>query len=88
MVLRRPLESTLAATIGMVQQPRNGTAIGDGHVQGGQGQLLRHGLAHPLRGYSNRYAAGTLSSFAQPTTLRENRSSTTARYSHPSPVAM
>ncbi len=78
-MLRRPVETTLTAAVGMMQQPRTGFAVGDGHVQRGEGQLLRHGLAHPLRSYSNRYAAGTLSRFAQPTTRRGNRSMMAAK---------
>jgi hypothetical protein len=41
-----------------------------------------------MRKASQTRVAGMLGAIAQPTTLRENKSSTTARYSQPAPVRM
>jgi hypothetical protein len=53
-VLRRPVESALAAVIGVVHQARRGVALADGHVQGVQdqfgAQMVGHRPAHDPAG--------------------------------------
>jgi hypothetical protein len=49
-VLRRPVESALAAMVSVMDQTWRGVALGDGHIQGVQDQLgakvVGHGPAH------------------------------------------
>jgi hypothetical protein len=45
-VLRRPLESALAAAIRVVREPGIGPPVGDRHAQRRQGQFPRHGRRH------------------------------------------
>jgi hypothetical protein len=45
-VLRRPVESALAAVVGVMHQAWGGVALGDGHVQGVQDQLGAQVLSH------------------------------------------